>query len=692
MVPHKSHQPRRKSDAPRRLVALIAVCAVVVAPCVARARRVEGGGRAPSSSVRPQTTAEAARGTSQGARKRGARNADAKTQRSADAKAAREKQRAVSALLEAADAARAFDDPVYSAKVQTLAADALWPADEPSARAIFRRAWEAATEADLSELKEEVAESGRHADSPHLFTDAREEVLTAAARRDPRLGETFFREMLKSQSEFGGDPRRPAQTSYSVGPFEGISVEGWQRLQLAENLLAAGEPQRAATMVSPVVSADGASINLVSFLMEMRAHSPEEADALYLRLLDRTRADASSDVGDVLLLSSYILTPNLLTSIDAGGTVNFRNLYFRNRPPEPPPSPARVRTAFFDAAAGVLLRPLPPPDPAAGEAAAEVRLLAPYFTMRRLLPFFEREAPGYAPQLHARLQSLAADIEDERRRHLSAQAEVQKVTPNNPTDRLGRALDAISKAEEGPARDLLRQRAAHRAAELKMWDRAQGLADSITQPELRREAQLLVTVYKLLSLRDAYAEHEEQDFELAATFVRGAEAPPVALAYGMAQAAELAAKRNRRERAGEILGQASVYAGRAAQGGEQRAVAFAVVATAAAGIDAERAWDALSEFVRAANALDEYVGDEVRLGPDDPEALDGEYVNALRAQLSTFDLSKVFNAVARLDFGRALEHARALKGREARAYAMVAAARAQLERDTRGVRRGVEKQ
>ncbi|HEX7175905.1 MAG TPA: hypothetical protein VF240_11655 [Pyrinomonadaceae bacterium] len=672
-----------KSNKLRCPVALFAAC-VVVAPCVASTRRHEGV-CAPAASVPPQqTTGEGARASGQNTRKRGGQSAAAR------ASAAREKQRAVSALLEAADAARVFDDRFYSAKVQALAADALWLADERAARALFRRAWEAATEADLAEMKEMAAESGEDGNSPHLFTDARDVVISAATRRDPRLGETFFGELMKSQSELGSDPRRSAQTSYAAGPSEGVSVEGWQRLQLAERLLAEGDPQRAAALAAPVV-AEGPSIDLVHFLLELRAHAPTEADDLFLRLLQRMRGDASADSGDVLLLSSYILTPNLLTTIDSHGTVNFRNLSFKNPAAEPPPSP-RVLVAFFDTAAGVLLRSAAP-SPDADEVSAESKLLGLFFTTRRLLPFFEREAPRHAPQLHARLQSLAADIDAERRGHLSAQADVRKVTSNNSTDRLGPTLDAISKADEGPARDRLRLQAVHRAAELKMWERAQSFADSITQPEARRKALLLVTVYQLLSLRGAYAEGEEQDFELAASFVRGADAPPLALAFGMAQAAELAAKRNKPERANELLDQASAHAGRAAQGGEQRAVAFAVVAITAASIDAARAWDALSEFVRAANAFDEYVGDEISFRSDaNSEVLDGDYLNAIRAQLSTFDLTKVFTTVARLDFGRALEQARALEGREARAFATVAAARARLERDTRGMRGAGEKQ
>src|SRR5205823_15093110 len=60
------------------------------------------------------------------------------------ARRAREVREAVAALREVAEDARSFDDLFESTRAQSDAADALWPYDEPTARAVLRRAWDAA--------------------------------------------------------------------------------------------------------------------------------------------------------------------------------------------------------------------------------------------------------------------------------------------------------------------------------------------------------------------------------------------------------------------------------------------------------------------------------------------------------------------------------------------------------------------
>src|SRR5687767_10024124 len=51
---------------------------------------------------------------------------------------------AATLLVETADSARSFDDLYYRARIQMLAAEALWPHDSRQARVILRRAWQAA--------------------------------------------------------------------------------------------------------------------------------------------------------------------------------------------------------------------------------------------------------------------------------------------------------------------------------------------------------------------------------------------------------------------------------------------------------------------------------------------------------------------------------------------------------------------
>ncbi len=104
--------------------------------------------------------------------------------------AARERRtRAIELITETADAARTFKDLFYRARLQTLAADALWPHDEARARLIFRRAWEAATAYDKAEQEAEENESG--VPSTIQITEARDEVLAKVAARDSKLAEVF---------------------------------------------------------------------------------------------------------------------------------------------------------------------------------------------------------------------------------------------------------------------------------------------------------------------------------------------------------------------------------------------------------------------------------------------------------------------------------------------------------------------
>ncbi|HVF27557.1 MAG TPA: hypothetical protein VM943_04900, partial [Pyrinomonadaceae bacterium] len=64
-------------------------------------------------------------------------------------------QQAILTLNETANDARKFEDQSHGARIQSLAADALWRFDEPAARAIFGRAWEMAT-AHARAAKEEA--------------------------------------------------------------------------------------------------------------------------------------------------------------------------------------------------------------------------------------------------------------------------------------------------------------------------------------------------------------------------------------------------------------------------------------------------------------------------------------------------------------------------------------------------------
>ncbi|HYJ45216.1 MAG TPA: hypothetical protein VEV81_01290, partial [Pyrinomonadaceae bacterium] len=228
---------------------------------------------------------------------------------------------ALTLLIETADRARLFDDLLYRARVQALAADALWPYDAGRARAIFQRAWEAATASDKAEQETEARETGALPGSVTKVTEARDEILRRAARRDSRLADIFLRELTSGNDGASADRNEPGPRSSS----HQLSPGGARRLALAYELLEAGEAHRAAEIAMPVIN-EGVSVELITFIAHLSTRDWNEADALYGRLLGRAAADPGTDANAVLMLSSRFVSPTLLVFVDEFGSLQFRSL------------------------------------------------------------------------------------------------------------------------------------------------------------------------------------------------------------------------------------------------------------------------------------------------------------------------------------------------------------------------------
>src|SRR5215211_1264707 len=104
---------------------------------------------------------------------------------------------AVSLVSSLADEARTFRDPALRARVQARAADALWETDKEKARALFRRAWEAAEAADrdtadLTEAEQRRRAIAQGAAGARGLLNMRREVVILTARHDRELGEEFL--------------------------------------------------------------------------------------------------------------------------------------------------------------------------------------------------------------------------------------------------------------------------------------------------------------------------------------------------------------------------------------------------------------------------------------------------------------------------------------------------------------------
>ena len=637
--------------------------------------------------------APSVKGTNQSAaRKQAKQQADAKSVE------ARERRQAVSLLVETAEEARSFADPEYRAEVQALAADALWPADEKSARAIFMRAWAAATDADRAAQAEPQSEEEGDADLEGVAS-VRFHLLRLVARRDPRLADKLLKELTRddareesrgetpgggtgaSANEARADASSPPSRRRT--PWREPSPESEWRFVLVKSLMRERAYEHAAQMAAPLAD-EGASGRLMFLLHDLRAVFPQGAEEIYLRLLERTNADAASDANDVLLVSSYVVSPELLVVVDERGTALFTPFHLRpdvetNRRTE---ASARVRQLFYRTAASVLLRPSNT-DAARGDA------LARFFAIGRLLPFFEREAPQHAPGLHARRASLTAEIEAGQRERLSAQMQTHTPKSSNRLDPLAPHLNTISRLKTEPERDLARKSAVRAAARQRLFDRARTIAEEIVDPLLRAEARSIILTHRVLSVGEGFKEDEDpNDWERSAAFVRGADVSPMVRALGLAKAADLAARRGKRELASELLREAGRFAEQLERGTLNRYGAFAHLTLAAARTDPQQAWEFLAATASAANEVESFsdLYMPVAVSPE------GEIVHSdSNPSETSLSPAEVFATMARMDFARALAEVRTLKSEMPRAYATLAVARARLERGGPGGAQGVRK-
>lgn len=604
------------------------------------------------------------------------KRADAKAVAEA-ARARRETRAAVAALKEAAELARSFADVYESVRAQAGAADAVWTFDEQWARAVLRRAWDATNAPGAEDRVQRFGTSeDPREDALEALTTTRHFVIMAALKHDPRLGEA-----LMAEAERGAAGRASAGSKGETLNTDGLappprsphvlSPAGVQRLNIATQLCDEGDFRAAASVAAPV-AAEGLTPQLISFLLRLRALEPSVADAFYLRLLASARSEPLADANDVLLLSTPVVSPQLIVYLNADGSAGFVLVRpLRDGGGDVAASPAAAtRRAFFETAAAVLLRQRPArAGTEAGDDAAAV-----YFAVGRLLPFFEREAPQLAPALNARLVALAAELEASRREALKSSMGVSSLKRKNSSDPLSFLSDEVKRAPNSAERDFARLLLVSQAARLALWDRARTTSEEIENGEMRRGARLAIALCQVSTVRQAYEDDGADGAERAVAFVKAADVPPEARSLGLAQAAELAARAEAAAQADALLAEAAELAA-GADRGTHRASALAHVTLSAARAGSARVWELLPAFVRAADEADELRYGAMLLdfnvGTSDRELW-------VTAPGQAVGLDQLFANSARLDAFKTLTEARRFADEELRASALLAAGRAVL--------------
>lgn len=585
---------------------------------------------------------------------------------------------AVSLVNALADDARTFREPLLRSRVQARAADALWEIDTERARELFRRAWAEAEAAD-AEADRRVQEERRRQErergafSIQLPPSLRAEVLRLAARRERALGEEFLARMDAARKEQadddarepfdspGGDvDRNTSGPARRDNPTEAPPAVA-KRLRLAIQLLEDGDVERAVQFADPALGSVNAAA--LEFLARLRPRDANAADARYQMLLARAAADPNADANTASLLSSYLYTPALYVTFSAEGGSN-ANSWARDFPAPTDLDPKLVRL-YFDAAAAILLRPVPPPE----QDRTSSGRTGTYMVITRLLTLFDRHAPDKSAALRARQSLLAQDAPENLRRGPN-NAVTRGLVPEDPNrDRIGETLSRLERAQTAEQRDAVYLDAVF-VARQKKDPRLEEFLNKIEDPELRKRLRAYID-YE--SAQEAVRAKEPAE---ALRLARGGTLTPIQKTWVLTESARLLAKADR-VRALELLEEAQAEAReRIDPASPERASALVAVATQLIELDRARAWEVMLDAAKASNAARGYTGEDGRL------AVRLETKNMVMASnnsAQSFDLAGIFATLAREDLNRAVTLARDFEGESPRAVATLAIARAVLE-------------
>ena len=576
---------------------------------------------------------------------------------------------AVSLVTSLADEARNFRDPALRARVQARSADALWDTDKERARALFRRAREAAEAADrdtenLSDDERRRRAIAQGAAGSRGLLNMRREVVSLAAKRDKELGEEFLAQMTESrkpeEATATAGAQLPAQTNEQRIDPDNPPPAMAQRLGLAQQLLDDGDIERAMQFAgSALYPVNTFGMNILNGLREK---DKAAADRYYLSLLAQATGDPLSDANTVSLLSSYVFTPFLYVTARPDGRSHTRQ--WRGQIAPPSDIDPRLRESFLNSAAQILLRPLPPAD---ADRTSSGRI-GGYVVVTRMLPLFDRYAPDKAAALRARQALLAQDTPEQNRRP-DDQLLTRGVVPEDPNrDEAQEALNRLDSAKNSNERDMIYFRAAMSALE-KEPERARTLADKIEDTDTRKQ---LISFMAFQQFQEAVRGKRADD---ALRLAHSDELTRVQRAWALTEAARLLLK-DQPGRAGEALDEAAAEARRLDEGSPERIRALVAVASQLSNLDRARAWGLMDEVIKSANALADFSGEDGQITVR--VEFKGGGAMTQNMNVDSFDLSGVFAALAAEDFDRASALARTLKGEGPRSVATLAIARSVL--------------
>lgn len=541
-----------------------------------------------------------------------------------------------SLLISLASDSRSFKDQALRTRSLARIADALWSVDSEQGRTLFRKAWEAAEIADEESQGE---------------LNLRRGVLNLAVRRDRLLAEEFLQKLQADQRE--------TKAEYSKPNLWELSDASEQRLSLAEGLLRTGDIERALQFADPVLGS--VTISTLDFLSILREKDPAAADQRYAAMLANTGGSSLADANTISLLSSYIFTPRTYVVFNMQGGADTSA-----RPSPLPPANVspQLRLGFFRTAAGVLLRPLPPPE----QDQSSAGIAGKFMIVRRLLPLFEQFAPQELTHpMRGQFELLNSLVSDSVRQEKIDWAQRGVTSEKSLADQEQPLLDQIDHAKTSAERDELYFKLALLA--LSKDDlKARDYVNKIDEGGFRKQAQAWVDPF--LAIRAI----KKPMIETALELLRTGQLTHIQRLWLLTQSAKLLAKTDR-EKALSLIEEATAEVRRIEGGDPDRPRGLLAIANALKLIEPSRLSEAIFDAVKAANSTEDFTGEG---GVLTLTVTSKSQILKTTEAIPDFDIRGIFSEVAKADYDRAVQLARGFQGEAPRANATIAIARSIL--------------
>ena len=320
-----------------------------------------------------------------------------------------EKQ-ALALLDEIVDESASLKLPENRIRLQTTAADLLWPRDKARARELFSAAMN-----DLAGVMSSItSDDPQYYNRINIPAQLRQQLLQLIAQRDPKLALDFLRATHQ--------PPPPQQIGANYRqPDPDLVLE----LNLAEQV-AAADPQQALRLAEESLN-KGLSYNLTGVLNQLQQKNPEAANRLAGEIIQRLRPADFMDNYGAANVAVYLLQMTR-TPEPAGNNQQIVNL----------PNPRQLhvdeqaRRELIQMMARVLLS-------ATGAQQRSGNLYSLVSALQQTLPEVDRYVPEQAAALRRRLN----DFEQEMNPQAALWRQYQPLMENGTTDAL---LDAAVNA------------------------------------------------------------------------------------------------------------------------------------------------------------------------------------------------------------------------------------------------------